>query len=387
MSAIVEHGRNLAGSTAQLVVLHNNDGNTPPAYSAYERFYMGWLTPRLLVDQEKVTLHNINEGEGESLLISENNQLPSSGWNPLPRIFYTLETRVKKGWDEFLPGEGMLITRISYNQTKWQGNSVNNDPNNMGVDILEATGGFAEGEPQRPLTIIYPGAKNVAENLLAEDGSLGIRITEEPFSKNLCAMLHHPIVSTSANISGQPAARSFREICDEIKQGVDYICRYRQKDPCKSKPSSIIKLGVNNEVSYHTPVAELNNVLSVLLSSDVINRIYLIDNSEGPLRLPVEDSRVEYRFSGKNLGFGRGHNIAIRESIRTGVPFHLIMNSDVMFHAEHIGEMLQYMEAHADVACMMPNVQFPTGKPQRLCKLLPTPMDLLGRRFLPEAGE
>ena len=116
-------------------------------------------------------------------------------------------------------------------------------------DILEATGGFAEGEPQRPLTIIYPGAKNVAENLLAEDGSLGIRITEEPFSKNLCAMLHHPIVSTSANISGQPAARSFREICDEIKQGVDYICRYRQKDPCKSKPSSIIKLGVNNEVS------------------------------------------------------------------------------------------------------------------------------------------
>ncbi|MBR4460357.1 MAG: glycosyltransferase family 2 protein [Paludibacteraceae bacterium] len=138
-------------------------------------------------------------------------------------------------------------------------------------------------------------------------------------------------------------------------------------------------------VLYHTPVAELNNVLSVLLSSDVINRIYLIDNSEGPLRLPVEDSRVEYRFSGKNLGFGRGHNIAIRESIRTGVPFHLIMNSDVMFHAEHIWEMLQYMEAHADVACMMPNVQFPTGKPQRLCKLLPTPMDLLGRRFLPEA--
>ncbi len=123
---------------------YNNDGNTPPAYSAYERFYMGWLTPRLLVDQEKVTLHNINEGEGESLLISENNQLPSSGWNPLPRIFYTLEARVKKGWDEFLPGEGMLITRISYNQTKWQGNSVNNDPNNMGVDILEATTNYTK---------------------------------------------------------------------------------------------------------------------------------------------------------------------------------------------------------------------------------------------------
>ena len=111
-------------------------------------------------------------------------------------------------------------------------------------DLLEST-----GEPeQRPLTIIYPGAKNVAENLLAEDGSLGIRITEEPFSKNLCAMLRHPLVSTSANISGEPTARSFREISEEIRQGVDYICRFRQKDPCKGKPSSIIKLGVNNEV-------------------------------------------------------------------------------------------------------------------------------------------
>jgi L-threonylcarbamoyladenylate synthase len=119
---------------------------------------------------------------------------------------------------------------------------------------LEATGasrasGHADEGEMKPLTIIYPGAKNVAENLLAEDGSLGIRITEEPFSKNLCAMLRHPLVSTSANISGQPAARSFREISDEIKQGVDYICKYRQKDPCKGKPSSIVKLGVNNEVS------------------------------------------------------------------------------------------------------------------------------------------
>ena len=111
-------------------------------------------------------------------------------------------------------------------------------------DLLEST-----REPeQRPLTIIYPGAKNVAENLLAEDGSLGIRITEEPFSKNLCAMLRHPLVSTSANISGEPAARSFREISEEIKAGVDYVCKFRQKDPCKGKPSSIIKLGVNNEV-------------------------------------------------------------------------------------------------------------------------------------------
>ena len=115
-------------------------------------------------------------------------------------------------------------------------------------DLLECT-----GESPRPLTIIYPGARNVAENLIAEDGSLGIRITEEPFSKALCAMLHHPVVSTSANISGEPAARSFREITKAIRDGVDYICRFRQKDPCNAKPSSIIKLGMNNEVQVIRP--------------------------------------------------------------------------------------------------------------------------------------
>lgn len=117
---------------------YNNDGNTPPAYSAYERFYMGWLTPRLLVDPENVTLTNINKGSGESLLISETNKLPSSGWNPTPKKFYMLEARKQEGWDQYLPGPGMIITKISYSQQKWQGNTVNNDPDDMGVDIQEA---------------------------------------------------------------------------------------------------------------------------------------------------------------------------------------------------------------------------------------------------------
>lgn len=123
---------------------YNNDGNTPPSYSAYERFYMGWLTPRLLVDPEKVTLHNINNGNGESLIITENNAMPSSGWNPMPKVFYTLEARKKEGWDEFLPGPGLLITKISYNQTKWQSNAVNNDPDNMGVRLQEAKANYSK---------------------------------------------------------------------------------------------------------------------------------------------------------------------------------------------------------------------------------------------------
>lgn len=100
----------------------------------------------------------------------------------------------------------------------------------------------------KPLTIIYPGAQNVAPNLLAEDGSLGIRITREPFSHDLCARLHAPLVSTSANISGQPTAKNFSEVSEAIRQGVDYIVRFRQSEKSEPNPSSIIKLGVNNEI-------------------------------------------------------------------------------------------------------------------------------------------
>ena len=95
----------------------------------------------------------------------------------------------------------------------------------------------------RPLTLIYTGARNLAPNLIAEDGSVGIRITREEFSRRLCEQFRRPVVSTSANISGQPAPHTFQEIAEEIKQGVDYIVQYRQDDLTAAQPSSIIKLG------------------------------------------------------------------------------------------------------------------------------------------------
>jgi len=110
----------------------------------------------------------------------------------------------------------------------------------MAWDLIELT--------TKPLTIIYPGAKNVAAPLIAEDGSLGIRITGEKFTQALCNGLHGPLVSTSANISGQPAARNYSEISEEILKGVDYVVRYRQDDCSEPKPSSIIKLGIHNEI-------------------------------------------------------------------------------------------------------------------------------------------
>lgn len=94
----------------------------------------------------------------------------------------------------------------------------------------------------KPLTIIYDGAYNVAPNLLGENDSLGIRVTHESFTQQLCAQLDRPIVSTSANVSGQPSAPTFAQIDDVIKQGVDYVVKYRQDDTTPSTASNIIKL-------------------------------------------------------------------------------------------------------------------------------------------------
>ncbi len=100
----------------------------------------------------------------------------------------------------------------------------------------------------KPMTIIYDGARNLAANLIADDGSIGIRVTREEFSKQLCFRFRKAVVSTSANISGEPSPGCFAEISDEIKQAVDYIVGYRQTDTSRPAPSSIVKLGSGGQV-------------------------------------------------------------------------------------------------------------------------------------------
>ena len=100
----------------------------------------------------------------------------------------------------------------------------------------------------RPLTIIYDGARHLAPNLLAEDGSVAIRLTREAFSRELCLRFHRPIVSTSANLSGEPSPATFDDISEDIKQAVDYVCTSRRDDRTPVRPSSIIKLAANGEV-------------------------------------------------------------------------------------------------------------------------------------------
>lgn len=100
----------------------------------------------------------------------------------------------------------------------------------------------------KPLTIIYPGAKNLAKNLVAPDGTIGIRVSAENFTKKLIQRFKKPLVSTSANISGKNSPANFSEIDEEIKNQVDYVVNYRQDEKKKFAPSSIIQLGVSGEV-------------------------------------------------------------------------------------------------------------------------------------------
>lgn len=101
---------------------------------------------------------------------------------------------------------------------------------------------------EKPLTIIFPDARNVAQNLIAADGSLGIRITDEEFSYGLCRQFRKPIVSTSANISGTLAPATFKDISETILNSVDYVVSCRQNETARKQASGIIKLLKNGTI-------------------------------------------------------------------------------------------------------------------------------------------
>lgn len=101
----------------------------------------------------------------------------------------------------------------------------------------------------KPTTVILDGAINLAENLIAEDGSVALRITQEPFSKELCYRFQKAVVSTSVNISGQPAAQNYCDIPQELLDAADYVCWSRRQEHKPHTPSSIIKLKEDGEIT------------------------------------------------------------------------------------------------------------------------------------------
>ncbi len=138
---------------------YNNNGNTPPAYSAYEKFFMGWLTPTILNEAKSCTLANIID-HNEAYLISANGTHNLDGDDPVSSEFFLLETRNLKSWDEYLPGDGMIITKIKYDESAWYNNTVNNYEYYMGIDIIEADGIDYIGENGKPGDA-FPGSASV----------------------------------------------------------------------------------------------------------------------------------------------------------------------------------------------------------------------------------
>lgn len=136
-------------------------------------------------------------------------------------------------------------------------------------------------------------------------------------------------------------------------------------------------------VTFHTPMNELSHLLNCILKSR-IDVIYVVDNSsnDGLRELKRLSNRIRYIYS-DNLGFGHGHNIAIWKSIAANADYHIVINPDVYWDEEVIEELQMFMDKHRDCGLVMPKVLYPNGELQYLCKLLPTPMDLFGRRFLP----
>jgi L-threonylcarbamoyladenylate synthase len=102
----------------------------------------------------------------------------------------------------------------------------------------------------RPTTVIYEGAVGLAENLIAADGSIGIRVVKDDFCRHLIKRFGKPLVSTSANISGREAPANFKNISGEVRDAVDYIVKYRQTDEQPASPSTVVRFNRNGEVQY-----------------------------------------------------------------------------------------------------------------------------------------
>lgn len=136
-------------------------------------------------------------------------------------------------------------------------------------------------------------------------------------------------------------------------------------------------------VTYYTPSDELEECFRSI-DSDIVDEIIVIDNSrcESTRQVCEKTPKVVY-IPNDNIGYGRAHNMALRRSLADGTKYHLVLNSDVSFDPSILGKIAAYMDENPDTGTLQPAMFYPDGRPQYTCRLLPTPIDLLGRRFLP----
>lgn len=141
-------------------------------------------------------------------------------------------------------------------------------------------------------------------------------------------------------------------------------------------------------VLYKTKIADLKQVMDSFFSTHSLDiHLFLVDNSPTDELKSIcgeyQKNSISYIFNNANLGYGSAHNVAIKESVKQGGKYHIILNPDIYFDKDVIGELTNYMEANPNVGNIMPKIVYPDGGLQYLCKLLPTPMDLILRRFIP----
>jgi GT2 family glycosyltransferase len=139
-------------------------------------------------------------------------------------------------------------------------------------------------------------------------------------------------------------------------------------------------------VLYNPHIKELEQVVKSY-SPDENRLLYIIDNS--PIKTDItsiilNNKYIHYYFTGENKGYGAGHNIAIRMALKIGAKYHVILNSDLKFEPQIIEDIAEFMDADESIAQVMPKILNPQGELQYLCKLLPTPLDLFVKRFLPK---
>jgi len=135
-------------------------------------------------------------------------------------------------------------------------------------------------------------------------------------------------------------------------------------------------------VVYNHIIQDIEPLIRALKNSEYVKHIYIIDNS--PNRTPAfEKLTADYIFTNNNLGYGAAHNIALKKSIESNTSYHLVVNPDIRFEPEILTTIVQFMNNNSEIGQLMPKIVYPTGEIQYLCKLLPTPFDLIFRRFLP----
>ena len=143
-------------------------------------------------------------------------------------------------------------------------------------------------------------------------------------------------------------------------------------------------------VLFNTPRSQIETLFKSVAESKCVKIFYIIDNSPNDkwriLEKEYAGCGFEIRYiHNENLGYGASHNLAMREAIEQGAVYHVVLNPDIYFESNVLSELVQFMDKNTDAAYVLPRVEYPNGELQYLCKLLPTPGDLIFRRFLPRS--